>query len=37
MDELFNKPILDQMYEFRKEYFEQKIYNENENVKKIRN
>lgn len=35
MEELFNKPILDQMYEFRKEYFEQKIYNENKNVKKL--
>jgi len=37
MEELFNKPILDQMYEFRKEYFEQKIYNENANAKKLEN
>ena len=33
MKELFNKPILDQMYEFRKDYFEQYVY---ENNKKIR-
>lgn len=35
MEDLFNKPILDQMYEFRKEFFEQKLYDENPDVKKI--
>lgn len=34
MEELFNKPILDQMYEFRKDYFEQYVY---DNSEKIRN
>ena len=29
MEELFNKPILDQMYWFRKEDFEQYIYDKN--------
>lgn len=29
MKELFNKPILDQMYEFRKDYFEQYVYENN--------
>lgn len=35
MEELFNKPILDQMYEFRKEDFEQSIYNNNAEIKEI--
>ena len=35
MEELFNKPILDQMYEFRKEDFEQTIYNKNQEIKDI--
>lgn len=37
MEELFNKPILDQMYEFRKEDFEQRIYDNNAEIKKIEN
>ena len=35
MKELFNKPILDQMYEFRKEDFEQTIYDNNAEIKEI--
>lgn len=35
MDNIFNKTILDQMYEFRMEDFEQGIYNKNEEIKKI--
>ncbi len=37
MEELFNKPILDQMYEFRKEDFEQSIYDNNAKIKEIEN
>lgn len=37
MEELFNKPILDQMYEFRKEDFEQSIYDNNAEIKEIEN
>lgn len=37
MKELFNKPILDQMYEFRKEDFEQSIYDNNAEIKEIEN
>lgn len=37
MEELFNKPILDQMYEFRKEDFEQSIYDNNTEIKEIEN
>jgi len=35
MDELFNKPILDQMYELRKEEFEQTMYNKSSKIKEI--
>ena len=35
MEELFNKPILDQMYEFRKEDFEQTVYDSNNEIKEI--
>lgn len=35
MEELFNKPILDQMYEFRKEDFEQAVYDNNPELKEI--
>lgn len=35
MKELFNKPILDQMYEFRKEDFEQAVYDNNPELKEI--
>ena len=34
MKELFNKPILDQMYEFRKDYFEQYVYENNKKNKR---
>lgn len=37
MEELFNKPILDQMYDFRKDDFEQTIYDSNAEIKKIEN
>lgn len=37
MEELFNKPILYQMYEFRKEDFEQSIYDNNAEIKEIEN
>lgn len=37
MEELFSKPILDQMYEFRKEDFEQSIYDNNAEIKEIEN
>lgn len=33
MKELFNEPILDQMYEFRKEDFDQLIYQEDDKIK----
>lgn len=35
MEELFNKPILDQMYDFRKDDFEQTIYDSNAKIKEI--
>lgn len=35
MEELFNKPILDQMYEFRKKEFEQSVYDKNEEIRNI--
>ena len=35
MKELFYKPILDQMYEFRKEDFEQTVYDNNSKIKEI--
>lgn len=35
MEELFNKPILDQMYWFRKEDFEQYIYDKNKEIQEI--
>ncbi len=35
MKGLFNKPILDQLYAFRKEEFEQNLYNEDEQIKKL--
>ena len=34
MKEIFNKPVLDQLYTFRKEEFEQNLYNEDEQIKK---
>ena len=37
MEELFNKPILDQMYEFRKKEFEQSVYDKNEEIRSIQN
>lgn len=33
MEELFNEPILEQMYEFRKEDFEQFMYQTNDKIK----
>ena len=35
MKKLFEEPILDQMYEFRKDEFEQAIYEENKEIKDI--
>ena len=35
MKELFYKPILDQMYESRKEDFEQTVYDNNSKIKEI--
>ena len=35
MEELFNKPIIDQMYWFRKEDFEQYIYDKNKEIQEI--
>lgn len=35
MKKLFELPILDQMYEFRKEDFEQKVYEENSEIQQI--
>ena len=35
MKEIFNKPVLDQLYSFRKEEFEQNLYNEDEQIKKL--
>lgn len=35
MEELFNKPILEQMYKFRKEEFEQNIYENNKEIREI--
>jgi len=35
MENIFEKPILDQMYEFRKEDFELVIYNDQDEIKKI--
>lgn len=35
MEELFNKPILDQMYEFRKETFEQTVFQNDKEIKQI--
>ncbi|MGM9970185.1 MAG: DUF6664 family protein [Anaeroplasma sp.] len=35
MEGLFNKPILDQMYEFRKEDFEQYVYENNKEIRDI--
>ena len=35
MKEIFNKPVLDQLYTFRKEEFEQNLYNEDEQIKKL--
>lgn len=35
MEELFDKPILDQMYWFRKEDFEQYIYDKNKEIQEI--
>ena len=36
MEELFNKPILDQMYWFRKEDFEQYIYDKTKRFRKLK-
>ena len=35
MESIFNKPILDQMYEFRMEDFEQEIYRKNDEIREI--
>ena len=35
MENIFNEPILDQMYEFRMEDFEQAVYKKNDEIKKI--
>lgn len=35
MESIFNKPILDQMYEFRMEDFEQEIYKKNDEIREI--
>ncbi len=35
MEELFNKPILDQMYDFIKEKFEQAMYDKNSKIKEV--
>ena len=35
MKEIFNKPVLEQLYAFRKESFEQDLYNENVEIKKL--
>ncbi|MBQ9298825.1 MAG: hypothetical protein IJ223_07395 [Clostridia bacterium] len=35
MEDLLNKPILDQLYEFRKEEFEQSIYESNDEIREI--
>lgn len=37
MKDLFKLPILDQMYEFRKEDFEQNIYENNQEIREIEN
>ena len=36
MESIFNKPILDQMYEFRMEDFEQEIYKKNDEIRRNR-
>lgn len=35
MKKLFELPVLDQMYEFRKDDFEQTVYEENKEIKSI--
>ena len=35
MKKLFEEPVLDQMYEFRKDDFEQTVYEENKEIKDI--
>ena len=35
MEDIFDKPILDQLFEFRKEEFEQAIYDKQDEIKKI--
>lgn len=35
MENFFNKPILDQLYEFRKEDFEQAVYDEQNEIREI--
>lgn len=35
MESIFNKPILEQMYEFRMEDFEQEIYKKNDEIREI--
>lgn len=35
MEELFDKPILEQLFQFRKEYFEQRIYDNNKELKEL--
>ena len=35
MENIFNKPILEQLFEFRKEEFEQTIYDKQDEIKEI--
>ena len=35
MEKLFDKPILEQLFKFRKEYFERRIYDSNAEIKQI--
>ena len=35
MEDIFNKPILEQMYAFRMEDFEQSIYKKNDEIREI--
>lgn len=35
MEKLFDKPILEQLFRFRKEYFERRIYDSNAEIKQI--
>ena len=37
MEKLFNRPIFEKLFRFRKEYFEQKVYDNNEEIIEIGN